>query len=426
MGSPIGTLNSAFFGDHSQYIPRIQERSDPTVFQYFQELPTELRLRIWHLYLGHQMRRLITIKLLHVVNAEESSRRGKLGQSLQYKNLNHLGNIVSGCNYDIIPRDPLYICPLLRVNREARHSVLCRYPIKAPLKSRKGLGERAGPLLHLNPEYDCIYIQSLKAPVQTLLGFLNDLRSYDSGSVGLLHLALDCRSPDILRCLESIKPETLLQVEFESFVRSLRNLRSLWGVYLLDDCNRIMLGSFSAPMNFKLGLIPAIPILAEVTDYKIFNPDPRPIIPDLKNIIIGLDPRPVVTYWKEMEARFGLDVEEASEPLLRKISYILAVDGTSNHEMCVSTSHDVCVSRRVCDSDSLKRYLIYEKNDLSRRNLWTQFLRQAEARQRQEQSAAGFWLFPEDSFENLPRQEDGNRIHDLTSRHPSLGLFRLG
>jgi hypothetical protein len=187
-----------------------------------------------------------------------------------------------------------------------------------------------------------------------------------------------------------------------------------------------MLGSFSAPMNFKLGLIPAIPILAEVIDYEILNPDPRPIISDLKNIIIGLDPRPVVAYWKEMEARFGLDMREGSEPLLREISYVLAVDGTSNHETCVSASHDVCVSRRVCDSDSLNRYLIYEKNDLSRRNLWTQFLRQAEARQRQEQSAAGFWLFPEDSFENLPRQEDGNRIHDLTLSHPSLGLFRLG
>uniref|UniRef100_A0A8H7KDA0 2EXR domain-containing protein n=1 Tax=Bionectria ochroleuca TaxID=29856 RepID=A0A8H7KDA0_BIOOC len=323
MGSPIGTLNSAFFGDHSQCIPRIQERSDLAAFQYFQELPTELRLRIWQLYLGCQMRRLVTIKLLHVVNAEESYPHGKLGESPRYKNPNHLGNILSGCNYDIIPRDPLYICPLLRVNREARHFVLCRYPIKVPLKSRKWLGERVGPLLHLNPEYDCIYVQSLKAPVQTLLGFLNDLRSYDSSSVGLLHLALDYRSPDILQCLESIKPEVLLQADMDSFVRSIRNLRSLWAVYLLDDCNRIMLGSFSAPMNFKLGLIPAIPILAEVTDYEILNPDPRPIISDLKNIIIGLDPRPVVAYWKEMEARFGLDMREGSERYFGKFPMFL-------------------------------------------------------------------------------------------------------
>ncbi|VUC30124.1 unnamed protein product [Clonostachys rosea] len=187
-----------------------------------------------------------------------------------------------------------------------------------------------------------------------------------------------------------------------------------------------MLGSLSAPENLKLGLIPAIPILAEVADFQILDPDPRPIVSDLKNIIIGLDPRPLVVRWKDMEARFGLEAKGGSESLLREISYVLAVDGTSNHEMCLPPSHDVCMSRQVSDSDSMEGYLLYEKKELSRRNLWTQFLRQAEARQRQEQSAAGFWLFPEDSFDNLARREEGNRIHDLTSRCPSLGLFRLG
>lgn len=414
------TLNAAYFApaaSSSSKAPSSPKRLD--TFHKFPCLPAELRLRILEMEHPQKRRQLITVTLKDDYRFKCKATRESLESSL-YQNLNHLGNPVSGIKYRMLLHQRAYFSPLLRVNRESRQATLRHYRLHIPL--RAGTGKRSGPLLYLNPECDILYLQAFKVCGSTLVGFLHDLRAYDERNIGLRNLALNSHFQENLGLLRSIKPGNLQRVEVASFLETLINLRQLWFVYLLEDANRKRTRSSYMTGDVETGINHSVPIFSESSMFEFFSTDPRSVQTDLKTIkFSGADPRLPMHRWMKMERRFcGFSDDSYNfSTLQREVSFILAVDATEEHEVCMTKGHDICQARVIRDTKSMDRYLERERESLLR-------LVKREEQSQGKASAAGFWVLPQDVFDvEMVGRPNGGFTCDLSSHSPALGLFRL-
>lgn len=421
-------------------------------FHSFATLPAELRVRVWKLSLEQQTP-LITVSLSDVKKKRKRKRNDTDASDPKsqplYSGRNHLGNPVSGSAYRVTLQNRPFFSPLLWSCSESRQIALSYYRVRIPMVPSDG---PASPQLYLNPDHDYLYIRSLTYGL-LLAHFLCDLRSYDTSGTGIRHLAL--YSQVATGKLESIVAPALGENDHTSsssssslssasttavtyFRETLRNLRTLWFVHLTTDHARIMGGPLSGlPGNYQLGLNCSVPVFPRASRFTILGPDPRPIEQDMKKLPVFSDPRMAALAWEDMEERFGVGYKVVrtggmgakpgatplplvtTSPPRRIISYAVAVCAVDtddyNHEM----------TAEVRGPKTFNRYLAKEKE------IWEDYEEKfsgfrGKMTVSQVPSAAGFWLFPADSFDSLPLDQGKKISFDMAGRpRPTLGLFTL-
>ncbi len=162
------------------------------VWAPFPQLPTELRLHIWLLFLRRH--RMIEVGIRPDEDEDGTAYPGEIpSMSRFYARHNHLGKRVSGRGYTLVLKGgqgfATALNPLLWVNSEARQMALGFYRVHLPFPGRDG-----DQLLYLNPEYDVLHawpayvyrtytddtpIAPMPSAATLLVDLLCDLRAYD-------------------------------------------------------------------------------------------------------------------------------------------------------------------------------------------------------------------------------------------------------
>ena len=187
------SLNSGLdFGFLNESLAKISEI--PASFHQFQDLPLELREKIFELSLPEQR-----ILRLRVTGHGQTP-------YCRYDTRNDLGNIVSDANYHVSLESTGINSPLLYVNHEARRVLNRVYRVCIPILPRSFQTETsssspaantpysAPPRLLFCPERDTISIRfDDKEDEPHFANFIHDARAYDPQEKGVLHLAVMSR-----------------------------------------------------------------------------------------------------------------------------------------------------------------------------------------------------------------------------------------
>ncbi|CAH0054020.1 unnamed protein product [Clonostachys solani] len=319
--------------------------------------------------------------------------------------------------------------PLMQVSRECRQ--LAKHQLRLPLRPNP-VSDMPQPTLWLDPENDHIFIAQFDVPALTLISFINHMRLSDPCGAGILHIAFDSRCRDSLRGLEALSREaTLAQNTLKTFRKAIFGLKSVWFIHLLGSDSRIMTGALSGTRNRAMGLNRSIPIFPHAVEFDLLTSDPRPIQASLGGQTVWNDPKKPVEAWLRMERVLGLDRHKVGGSAsvsftgpISTISHILAMSGRKG-----------VISDAYCDvkcSQTMDLALRIEQERIDEMADGCEYLKEIREMEPVESkksllSAAGFWIFPEGTFDTLfetPRYA-GKAYQDLTGHQPALGLFKL-
>ncbi|KAI9162884.1 hypothetical protein HJFPF1_04479 [Paramyrothecium foliicola] len=369
----------------------------PSSFELFAKLSPELRLRIWELCL--QNTRLLSIELREIEIEEDA------GEPLpRYKSTNYLDNITSGSHYQWAvscePRPHALFSTCSESRMAARKHFRVVLPSQQNFKSQKQL--------YFNPEYDFLRITIEKGHSDLLIDFLFDFKAYDPNNVGILQLAMDQKN---FEKLYSITTDTIPHQALKSLKDTLLNLRCIWASCLIHTGARAMVGFFGGTRNYETKLNRSVPIFSFAPEFEWLDTDPRPIEPDLGKTTVFKHPKRMKEAWEYFED--SVLGRKCDQPLQRTFSYALA-------EL---TSY----MPKVSDKEKMKQYLDMERDhwDKNAEQFCYDWWVEPEDRKGL-LSAAGMWVFPDDTFDNLNGIEDGKVIADLRGSKPGLVVANLG
>ncbi|KAK7225266.1 hypothetical protein V2G26_013269 [Clonostachys chloroleuca] len=421
------TLNSLHFPG-----PPTTQNNDS--FHLFPKLPTEIKLQIWKTAFVSR-RRLITIRLTDPSAIEQVDPYGSYEETVGSTDLvdfNLWHDKPSPCNQGIwkasIDQKPLRN-PLMQISRECRQ--LAKHQFRLPLRSNPSY-DVPQPTLWLDPENDYIFIAQFDVSALTFISFVSHMRLSDPRGAGILHIAFDSRCRDSLRGLEALSREaTLAKDTLKTFREAILGLKSVWFIHLLGTDSRIMAGALSGTRNRAMGLNRSIPIFAHAVEFDLFTADPRPIQASLKGQTVWNDPKKPVEAWLRIEKALGLDRHKVGgdPPVsvmgsISTISHILAMSGRKG-----------LISDAYCDvrcSQTMDLALRIEQesiDEMADGGGYLEEIREMEPVESKKNllSAAGFWIFPEGTFDTLfePPRYAGKAYQDLTGHQPALGLFEL-
>ncbi|CAH0031796.1 unnamed protein product [Clonostachys rhizophaga] len=403
-------------------------------FHLFPKLPTEIKLQIWKTAFVSRCR-LITIRLTDPSATEQVDPYGSYEEtvgSTDFVDFNLWHDKPSPCNQEIwkvsIDQKPRRN-PLMQISRECRQ--LAKQQFRLPLCSNPG-SDLLQPTLWLDPENDYIFIAQFDVPTLTFISFINHMSLSDPRGAGILHMAFDSRCRDSLRGLEALSREaTLAKNTLKTFREAILGLKSVWFIHLLGTDSRIMAGALSGTSNRAMGLNRSIPIFAHAVEFDLITPDPRPIQASLKGQTVWNDPKKPVEAWLRVERALGLDRHKvaggasvSARASISTISHILAMSGRK--EIISDTYCDVRCSQTMDLALRIEQESIDQMAD---RGGYLEEIREMEPVESKKNvlSAAGFWIFPEGTFDTLfePPRYAGKAYQDMTGHHPALGLFEL-
>uniref|UniRef100_A0A8H7NBK0 Uncharacterized protein n=1 Tax=Bionectria ochroleuca TaxID=29856 RepID=A0A8H7NBK0_BIOOC len=318
---------------------------------------------------------------------------------------------------------------LMQISRECRQ--LAKHQFRLPLSSNPG-SDLPQPTLWLDPENEYIFISHFDVSTMTFISFINHMRLSDPRGTGILHIAFDSRCGDSLGRLEALSREVALATNtLKTFREAIFGLQSVWFIHLLGTDSRIMTGALSWTSNRAMGLNRSIPIFAHAVEFDLFTSDPRPIQASLRGQTVWNDPKKSVEAWLRIEKALGLDRHKvgggASVSVTGSISTISHILAMSGRKRVIS---DAYCDVRCSQTMDLALRIEQEKTDqMADEGGYLKEIREIEPVESKNNilSAAGFWIFPEGTFDTLlehPRYA-GKAYQDLTGHQPALGLFEL-
>lgn len=383
-------------------------------FDPFPSLPLELRLSIWELAIPRE--RILTIylrcrKLMNKILDRNGSTRPKT----------HNGDRHGG-GYDILIDGCQTISKFFRINQESRKVVTEFYRVQlycwlGENPSRDHHTLKPG-ILYFNPECDFFLIKSdgclddcrIKCHAPELFYDLKTL--YDPRGIGILNLALEGTDLWGSRGFSAIDHTALSPSLKTNFQESFLQLRQFFLVCKQSGVGRYVYGMLNnAPTHdFQENL--SFPISAPTVNFTRYQPDPRPIGDDLREILVTGSIDDYVCQWQRLCREYIGDqfVMNAEQRILLTCELYQIKGVTQKDASCfLKKNHESWLAE--CEE--------YEKlpNDTSESAVQTAF---------------GFWLFPMDTFS--PRRNDANNQlnpwnnsgrFDLSGRWPDLGLMSL-
>jgi hypothetical protein len=244
----------------------------PDRFHLFPQLTTELRLEVWRHAILRE--RIINVYLqAGGYQMVKGATKWVWGDIYSTKEKQPYGVFVDG--FQLMNK-------FLRVCQESRHEVLNFYRVHIPCRlttQRLVSGQIMDPdetklgILHFNPEYDFLHINSFLAPLARpdifLVDFLYRLKTaYDPRHIGLLNLALD--PIDYSRLSGdgfSYKP-TVLPVPVLETIQQLREVFFMCKQHF----GRVNIAqSYSGTGSTGCVLYPLLPNYASDTDFRAFG-----------------------------------------------------------------------------------------------------------------------------------------------------------
>lgn len=270
---------------------------DDRTFPLFSSLPKELRLHIWDEATPRERLVHVTICCRRYREKEKES-----DAPVRYLKKNHLGNPVSGSEYQLFAEDGRLDHALLSVNREARQVVLEFYRIRIPAFCvQPHYGKPNGPAcygermtLHINPEHDVVQIQAQDPVRETLIDFLWDLKAYDPKGVGLLRLATSLEN-FCTNDLQYLKRSDLLLIrQRQALVETLSQLQEVWFVNVELGRNLYQPTADGSENMVPYGI--------KMSGYESVGPEAREgAETELQRVYMGrVDPRELIWRWKRL------------------------------------------------------------------------------------------------------------------------------
>ncbi|KAF6835934.1 pectinesterase precursor [Colletotrichum plurivorum] len=230
-------------------------------FQFFQNLPAEIRIIIW----SHALER---NRLLRLV----LERRRKSPSAPRYTLLNSLGRPVTGNHYRVVLKAKApFLSELMQVNRESRDVAGAFYTAQIPCYVETG-SRREKTVLRLNFDWDYLDIMAGSWWKEAYMDFIYDLRASDPRGRGLRHLVVDEIFGD--ESTTPTKPSDFDSTALDAFKSAMSNLESLWYM-CVDEGGR----AFDRPMhpNGMFSFNYAFPIFPAFTFFERPVRDPRDI-----------------------------------------------------------------------------------------------------------------------------------------------------
>ncbi|KAI1813113.1 hypothetical protein GGS20DRAFT_586810 [Poronia punctata] len=363
------------------------KRPGPSEFTLFPKLPTELRQIIWHSSLERSR-----IIFLNIVNTDPS--------------------LVGNEPYDVVSeQETRLLSKLLRVNRDARMAALIFYRVHLPCKAWVGCSRTEAMTLHINPEYDILYL--VTSAGASLLPFIHFLKTLDPKQVGLLNLAL--RHGELV-ALKREKPD-----EYESGLK--KSLTDMLGklkqVYLmqLNKTGRalpIVQGRYD-PNTIQTNR--SYPLMVNNTSFQRFKRDPRAIGLDLKAVYLDYNTPAMMGIWKEAMENWGVETSQTEiRHLVSSYEWYECGSGVAIQAVLDGEEDSVCVEAKAEWHTSSSRF--WSKNE-------------AKPTDEQVQEAAavlpaiGFWLFPPEAVPSYREHNwrGGWNLIDVSRYWPELCVF---
>ncbi|KAH7323100.1 hypothetical protein B0I35DRAFT_427115 [Stachybotrys elegans] len=389
--SAFSSFNEAYFS---------KQNPGPTSFELFPMLSAEIRLRIWELSLE-------STRLLSVEIRKSESENGADEDFPWHKTTNHLGNVISGSPYEWALSHEARPHALFSTCAESRSVAHKHFRVVLPSQQNY----KSGRPIRFNPEYDFLMIKIEGYHYYLFVDFLVDCKAYDPKMVGVLNLVMNREG---FEKLENIRPPDYPRQALKSLQDTLLNLRHIWAACLMHTEARSMSGPLSGFRNYEIKYNRSLPIFGFAPGFEVLDTDPRPIEPDLGLTNVYDHPRKMKQAWEEFEGRMLGDRDNQMPQ--RTFSYVLAEYSARNKTI-------------VTDEETMKEYLREEAK------FWPDGIEkfygypcwvEPEDRKRM-LSAAGMWLFPEDTFDKRGGLDlDAPKVvADLGGLKPGLVLCRL-
>ncbi|KAI0512983.1 hypothetical protein F5B22DRAFT_612891 [Xylaria bambusicola] len=405
-------------------VPFYLARSGPLEFTLFSQLPTELRQKIW----------------CHFLEQPRMVKLGLWSHRLMDVIIDHEGEgSSSSANHDgpcavVLGRRQKVLSKLLRVNSEARETVLSFYRAHLPCRMFKKEGKSkyttAEGVVYINPEFDFVYLKSKEG--NSYVPFIHYFKSVvDPRGVGILNLILN---PKSLGDLYGAIPQHYDASVRKSFTNTLQSLRQ---VYFLDKISSRMVPNWNMmcqPAKYQVNR--SCPISATGTSFQRFPRDPRAVGLDLKILLTHTFASSFVRDWREFLTSWGIAVSTAT--------------GTETQET-TKTATDIrhlvaCKPRPgsndgVYDRKSAQGMLKSEMDHwtgygfadvYSRKDNWGKYITAEASNEDLEEALAvkpafGFWVFPTEACISAINHHQHNEwpVLDYTGYWPELFLWNL-
>lgn len=372
-------------------------------FSLFSVLPTELRLKIWHLALIKQ--RIIKLRLRNRLLMDGLlARQG--GSRPQTHSDESYGVVIDG--YQIISK-------LFRVNRDSRYAAMAFYRVQFPCWLVKGATKddaMCPGTLYMNPEHDFLYISNDTGQV---VDFLHDLKTaHDPLKRGLLNLAIDANGLTGIFGLSSIDLHGLDPLSRKSFTNTLTQLQQVYFVQV-QATGRHVFGYRSGALTSENMLNLSFPIAAMALNFDFPRPDIRSIRRDLGKVFVNIDPRGMICAWGRLfHDWFGGNVIPETEyrVLLTFAPSTNDIYNREDAELWLQREHATWIDETSKESESSWQVSGDSSEDVA-------------------ETAFGFWLFPVQAFGPLPEKptdiftSERPSVMDLTEYWPDIALLDL-
>ncbi|KAF2962787.1 hypothetical protein GQX73_g10780 [Xylaria multiplex] len=390
-------------------------------FLLFPLLPAELRIDIWQLSLMRW--RLINVELAPR-KVDDSLGRD---EGPRYKELNRLGNNISGAHYQVTTKGRQILSKLLRINSEARQAALRFYRVHIPCRLVLGDKEDNAGILPFNPEFDILHIKPGRGD-HDFAHFLHDIHAYDIQNIGLVNLALDGNG---VNSLTRIKLSELQFSSRAAFTQTVLKLQQMFFISI-ENGGRTYSGVRSGiHTNNRFEFHRSRPIMSAIPSFDRLAWDPRENMErDLSRVYVGtFDPRRMVCRWRELLRRWDIAHSPRKGP---------------EYAFMVSTGWGAS-SRDIVDRAGAAEWLRNEEDGWikSQKRYASQILRggyklpleSVEELEKAPKPAIGFWLFPIEAIGPVPGWEalaensefpwEAKRVIDMRRYRPQLCLARM-
>ncbi|KAI0164579.1 hypothetical protein GGR57DRAFT_204416 [Xylariaceae sp. FL1272] len=391
---------------HLQIINPSYEKS--FLFKQFPLLPAELRLIIW----------------------ESSLRRHRLIEVWLY------GGFDADQQYTVSVRRQRVLSKLLRVNSEARAVALRFYRVKLRCVSRPVPPAGEERVLHLNPEFDFLYIRK---SCLLIAHFFTDLRGKDPLNVGVRNLALDLSG---VSDLTHVPLKSLRAVDQAAFTQTMKDLHQVFFISA-GSTGRMFLGRRSEiDTNTRFEYHRSRPIVSTLSTISSFDRlprDPRTNIElDLGRVFMGtFNPRRMIYRWRCCLHQWGIQTTET----------------TPEYRLLITTYEDRLVSgsraAQIVDRDSAleqlrsdEKYWIQGTENSATEIVGNGGQVPVESPEEIDQApkpAIGFWLFPIEALGPIPEPKEPStadqsvinwnsrtkEFRDMRNHWPELCLTQL-
>jgi hypothetical protein len=402
---------------HLQIINPRYNHDQNISFNQFPRLSPELRMHIWRIAITEN--RLLELEVGLPSDAEAYH------ESHPYSTTNALNNLVSGRNYVATMKGFQLHSELFRVNRESRDVALRFYRVHIPcyLQTNMDRSEEINRrrirtkrvMLYFNPEHDFIQLNySSGVQNQPFIDFVHDLKAYDPRNVGLINLALEYNSMNVLHAMVEI-PEPVAR---ESFVTMLSNLQEL--IWLAEShAGRGVMGLLEGFEGLDFRFNHSMPVKAITAGFTLLEQDPRAVKEDLKKVwTASTDPRISRVQWRALLIRWQV---RQAKPTRERVLFSYQ---PPSYEQQV---FDHKTAKKFLDEEEAKWFRAQEQRvGLVRRYAGKYPVESPEELAKAVRPAVGFWLFPAEALGPLVGNISGmKKWFDLSGYEPELALSRI-